>query len=102
MSMAVDTSYADLSSPDTFVPGVPFETFDRLREENPVYFHTEPDGPGFWCVTRYDDLVAVNRDNQLFSSNKKTALFMESDEEKLAQPGLMRLNMDLQIDTAYR
>ena len=42
--MAVDTSYADLSSPDTFVPGVPFETFDRLRKENPVFFHEEQDG----------------------------------------------------------
>ena len=37
--MAVDTAgeisgaYADLSNPDTFVPAVPFETFDRLRKE---------------------------------------------------------------------
>ena len=100
--MAVDTSYADLSSPDTFVPGVPFETFDRLRKENPVFFHEEQDGPGFWCVTRYDDLVAVNRDNQLFSSNRKTALFMESDEEMLAQQRLMMLNMDPPMHTRYR
>jgi len=100
--MAVDTSYADLSSPDTFVPGVPFETFDRLRKENPVYFHEEPDGPGFWCVTRFDDLVTVNRDNQLFSSNKRTALFMESDEEMLAQQRLMMLNMDPPMHTRYR
>src|SRR2546421_518039 len=102
MPMAVDTDYADLSSPDTFVPGVPFETFDRLRKENPVYFHEEPDGPGFWCVTRYDDLVTVNRDNQLFSSNKRTALFMESDEEMLAQQQLMMLNMDPPMHTRYR
>jgi cholest-4-en-3-one 26-monooxygenase len=100
--MAVDTSYADLSSPDTFVPGVPFETFDRLRKENPVFFHEEQDGPGFWCVTRYDDLVAVNRDNQLFSSNRKTALFMESNAEMLAQQRLMMLNMDPPMHTRYR
>ena len=100
--MAVDTSYADLSSPDTFVPGVPFETFDRLRKENPVFFHEEQDGPGFWCVTRYEDLVAVNRDNQLFSSNKRTALFMEQDEEMLAQQRLMMLNMDPPMHTRYR
>jgi cholest-4-en-3-one 26-monooxygenase len=100
--MAVDTSYQDLSSPDTFVPGVPFETFDRLRKEDPVFFHTEDEGPGFWCVTRYDDLVTVNRDNQLFSSNKRTALFMESDEEMLAQQQLMMLNMDPPMHTRYR
>jgi cholest-4-en-3-one 26-monooxygenase len=97
-----DVAYEDLSSPDTFVPGVPFETFDRLRKENPVYFHEEPEGPGFWCVTRYDDLVAINRDNHLFSSNKRTALFMESDEEMLAQQQLMMLNMDPPMHTRYR
>ncbi|MCU1448627.1 MAG: Cytochrome, partial [Acidimicrobiales bacterium] len=100
--MAVDVAHQDLSSPDTFVPGVPFETFDRLRKEAPVFFHEEPAGPGFWCVTRYEDLVAVNRDNQLFSSNRKTALFMESDEEMLAQQRLMMLNMDPPMHTRYR
>jgi cholest-4-en-3-one 26-monooxygenase len=100
--MAVDVAHEDLSSPDTFVPGVPFETFDRLRKEAPVFFHDEPGGPGFWCVTRYEDLVAVNRDNQLFSSNRKTALFMESDEEMLAQQQLMMLNMDPPMHTRYR
>src|SRR5437868_7363951 len=106
--MAGDTAvemheaYEDLSSPDTFVPGVPFETFDKLRAEAPVYFHEEPGGPGFWCVTRYDDLVAVNRDNQLFSSNRKSALFMEQDEEMLAQQRLMMLNMDPPMHTRYR
>ena len=100
--MAVETSYADLSSPDTFVPGVPFETFDRLRKEDPVFFHEEKDGPGFWCVTRYEDLVTINRDNHLFSSNKRTALFMESDDEMLAQQRLMMLNMDPPMHTRYR
>src|SRR5438132_8311405 len=100
--MPVDVAHEDLSSPDTFVPGVPFETFDRLRKEAPVFFHDEPAGPGFWCVTRYEDLVAVNRDNQLFSSNRKTALFMESDEEMLAQQRLMMLNMDPPMHTRYR
>ena len=97
-----DVAYEDLSSPDTFVPGVPFETFDRLRKNDPVYFHEEPEGPGFWCVTRYEDLVAINRDNHLFSSNKRTALFMESDEEMLAQQRLMMLNMDPPMHTRYR
>ena len=97
-----DVAYEDLSSPDTFVPGVPFDTFDRLRKENPVFFHEEEDGPGFWCVTRYDDLVAINRDNHVFSSNKRTALFMESDEEMLAQQRLMMLNMDPPMHTRYR
>src|SRR4029079_4015337 len=68
----------------------------------PVFFHEEADGPGFWCVTRYADLVAVNRDNHLFSSNRNTALFMERDEETLAQQRLMMLNRDPPMHTRYR
>ena len=48
--------------------GVPHGAFERLRAEAPVHWHDEPDGPGFWAVTRYDDVVLVNRDNELFSS----------------------------------
>ena len=44
--------------------------FATLRREAPVYAHPTPDGGHFWCVTRHDDLVAVNRDNATFSSNR--------------------------------
>jgi len=74
--MAVDASYQDLSSPDTFVPGA-LRNIRQAAKREPGLLPREPEGPGFWCVTRYHDLVTVNRDNQLFSSNKRTALFME-------------------------
>ena len=34
----------DLTNADNFVPGVPYEMFDLLRREAPVYWHTEPYG----------------------------------------------------------
>ena len=40
----------DLANPDSFVAGVPHEWFARLRREAPVYWHPEPDGPGFWVA----------------------------------------------------
>jgi cholest-4-en-3-one 26-monooxygenase len=42
--------------------------FALLRREDPVHWHPEPDGPGFWCITRHADLVTVNRDWEVFSS----------------------------------
>ncbi|HLG92587.1 MAG TPA: cytochrome P450, partial [Acidimicrobiales bacterium] len=95
-------SDVDLVSLDNFVPGVPFEMFDLLRAEAPVYWHDEPEGPGFWAVTRYHDVVMVNRDNQLFSSARRGALIMEQDEETLAQQRMMMLNMDPPLHTRYR
>ena len=51
----------DLSSHDAFVERVPHEWFRTLRHEDPVHFNPEPDGPGFYAVTRYEDIRAVHR-----------------------------------------
>lgn len=53
---------------DDFAEGVPHETFALLRHEAPVYWYPWKLGRGFWCITRYDDLVAVTRDTSTFSS----------------------------------
>src|ERR671939_539969 len=58
----------DLADHDNFVQRVPHEMFALLRREDPVHFQHEPDGPGFWCITRYDDISAVHRDWETFSS----------------------------------
>jgi len=46
----------------------PWEVFDHLQNEAPVYLHPEPDGRGFWVVTKYDDVLGVVRDPKTFSS----------------------------------
>ncbi|HET7722262.1 MAG TPA: cytochrome P450 [Acidimicrobiales bacterium] len=93
----------NLADPKTFVERVPFEVFDRLRRESPVFRHEPFEGrPGFWGVTRYDDVQVVNRDNVLFSSNRQGTLLTVLDDESLAQQRLMMLNMDPPLHTRYR
>jgi cholest-4-en-3-one 26-monooxygenase len=92
----------DLVDRDTYVRGVPHEMFEVLRHEAPVFWHDEEDGRGFWAVTRYEDVVAVNRDNELYSSALGTALIMDQPEDMLAQQRLMMLNMDPPMHTRYR
>jgi len=58
----------DLSSHDAFVERVPHEWFRTLRHEDPVHFNPEPDGPGFYAVTRYWDIRAVHRNFAVYSS----------------------------------
>jgi cholest-4-en-3-one 26-monooxygenase len=60
----------DLSDPDSFVSGIPVETFRRLRAEAPVAFHPERDGPGFWVVSKWADVRSVSLDQATFSSWK--------------------------------
>jgi cytochrome P450 len=44
--------------------------FSELRQRSPIEFHAETAGPGFWSVVGYDDVVAVSRNPEVFSSAK--------------------------------
>jgi cholest-4-en-3-one 26-monooxygenase len=67
----MDLSDIDLLDRDTFTKGVPHEWLTYLRNNHPVYRHPEPNGPGFWVITKYDDVVTVGRDAATFSSDQK-------------------------------
>jgi cholest-4-en-3-one 26-monooxygenase len=85
----------DLSDPDTFVSGIPYAAFQRLRTEEPVHWQPEKNGGrGFWCVTRYDDLMAVSKDPLTFSSARGGTNIFEVPEEDLSMLRLLMLNMD--------
>ncbi len=62
----------DLSNSRSFADGFPHDFFTYLRREAPVWWHepTEftPNGVGFWVVSRYDDVVAVFKDAETYSS----------------------------------
>ena len=58
----------DLENPDNFTAGTPHHWFRELRREDPVHWHKERDGRGYWCVTKYEDLKYVSRNPLLFSS----------------------------------
>jgi cholest-4-en-3-one 26-monooxygenase len=98
----VDLPTIDLYDRSRYVEGVPHEWFEALRRESPVHWHEEPLGPGFWAVTRYDDVVEVNREWQRFSSNRGGTLIDDLDPAALAQQQLMMLNMDPPLHTRYR
>ena len=58
----------DLLDPNTFKGGHPHDQYEWLREHQPVFFHEEPEGKGFWVVTRYQDVYDIGRNASLFSS----------------------------------
>src|SRR5580698_9512279 len=99
--MPIDLTDVDLNNLDQFVDAVPHEMFTELREHGP-YWQDEPGGPGYWNFTRYDDVVAINKDNLTFSSARRTALIHEMPEDQLEQQRMMMLNMDPPLHTRYR
>src|SRR3712207_8234677 len=69
--MTLTDTTIDLSDHDAFVHAVPYEWFRTLRREDPVHFNPEPDGPGFYAVTRYWDIREVHRNFAVYSSRSE-------------------------------
>lgn len=93
----------DLLSPDSFAFDQPHEQFAWLREEAPLYRHEEPDGPGFWVVTRYEDVRAIGRDPVTFSS-EPTIMIDDPSSDQSAALGdhTMMLTADPPVHTRMR
>lgn len=71
---AVDEAYAtpldqiDVSQPRLFKENAIWPFFERLRNEDPVHYcTTSPFGP-YWSVTKYNDIMAVDTNHKVFSS----------------------------------
>jgi len=93
----------DLCDLDCFADGVPHEAFKALRAEAPVHWQKEPDnGPGFWTVTKYRDLITVSKDNRTFSSYQGGTNIFDVAEAELAQIRAIMLNMDPPAHSKYR
>ncbi|MFM9126602.1 MAG: cytochrome P450, partial [Solirubrobacterales bacterium] len=61
----------DLGDMSLWEQGPPHEIFDRLRAEAPVHWSpmaTWPEEPGFWSITRPEDIHAISRDWETYSS----------------------------------
>ena len=59
----------DLLDHDLFADHEPWEVFEALQQQAPVYFHPGADGDrGFWVITKFDDVRAVLKDYGTFSS----------------------------------
>ena len=64
----LDAPEIDLLNLDRFADGVPHDWFTWLRANDPVHHHAEPDGPGFWVITKLEDVITCSRDFATFSS----------------------------------
>jgi len=80
---SADLGRIDLAGHDRYAYAVPYADFDRLRREDPVHWHPEQSGPGFWAVMRYDDVVAVSRDTATYSSETGAVALEDLDADAI-------------------
>ena len=63
-----DLSDIDLTDLETFVDRTPHDWFKRLRDDAPCFWNAEAGGRGFWSVTRYEDILALQKQPLVFSA----------------------------------
>jgi len=80
-----DDGFADLTSHDSFSSGAPYNTFARLRKDDPVHWTDWDKGKGFWSITRHSDIMKMNSNFKTFSSAKGIRMEDQSYEEYLAR-----------------
>ena len=73
----------ELDKWESFIEGQPFDLFERLRHEAPIYWHEESLDfePGFWALTKHEDIVRVSKDPLTFSSAAGGHLMSMGDPE---------------------
>ena len=72
----------DVSSPLLFQEDSWGPYFERLRREDPVHYFKNDLYGGFWSVTKYKDILAVDTNHQAFSSDAYLGGITIRDVEK--------------------
>ncbi|HEY4006232.1 MAG TPA: cytochrome P450 [Pseudonocardia sp.] len=92
----------DLLSSKSFADGHPLEQYRWLRENAPVYWHEEPDGPGFWAVTSHELVREAAKQPEVFSSAAGGIMINDFPPEELEFFRTMILVMDPPKHSFYR
>ena len=70
----------DPSRPELFETGSHFEYFRRLRQEDPVHYTADSAFGPYWSITKFNDIVAVDTNHQVFSSNRDIVIGDQRDD----------------------
>lgn len=65
---SVNIDDIDMSQRDLYRTQVHLAYFERLRKEDPIHYSENEEVGGFWSVTRYKDIIAIDTDHKRFSS----------------------------------
>ena len=86
-----------LNDLDLFTKGQPFSLYKDLRENAPVFYHepmpSDPE-PGYWVLTKYEDIKYVSMNPKIFSSQYATGNLLTLGTEENRHPKLFKSTID--------
>ncbi|HCK84471.1 MAG TPA: cytochrome P450 [Hyphomonadaceae bacterium] len=72
---AADLATLDISRPERFRDDTIWPFFARLRKEAPVHYCPDSLNGPYWSVSKFNDIMAVETNHQVFSSEPSITLF---------------------------
>lgn len=98
MTLEIPVSQVDLADARIFAEGRQHEIFRVLRREAPVHRNAENENvEPFWSITKYEDVMQISRQPELFSSAKgitQMARNVDPNDAGYAVQGRMLITMD--------
>jgi len=74
MANHVPLDELDVSNWHLFEKDAIWPWFERLRREDPVHYHSDTRYGPFWSITKFDDIKAIDKNHQVFSSQPNIGL----------------------------
>lgn len=89
MTSSIQTPAApvQLGDPDLFAHGFPHTLFRDLRDQSPVCWSDWSGGPGFWSLTKYEDISEASLNPKRFSSASENGGHRIFDEQAAGVAG---------------
>lgn len=82
----------DVSDPRLFQDDSIGWYFDRLRRDAPVHYRKAGYSGDFWSVTRYRDIVEVDTNHEVFSSETHTGITLNDRPMHLDRPAFIAMD----------
>ena len=93
---AIPLGEINVANPHLFQNDTVGEYFTRLRRENPVHYCAESRFGPYWSVTKFNDIVAVDTNHKVFSSEAKLGGISVQDMHSVE--GALELEMFIAMD----
>ena len=88
----IDLAAINVSEPTLFEKDEIGPFFERLRKEDPVHYCRASEAGPFWSVTKFEDIVHVEKNPELFSSEPTIALTNPDPSSQFQNAGFITMD----------
>ena len=82
----------DIHSTDLYLTrGYPFEEWDLLRREAPIFWYEREGIDPFYAVTRHEDILTISKNSEIFVNSRRLRLQSIEDDERQKMSSRMRI-----------